>query len=466
MSDRARSRLLSSEIGMVERVAPHLDVPVLTGIALPLLDQYGRRGGYARAKSALARVGASECARQHWSELADSERALVALAHGIAREPKLLLVDDLAATLGIGEYADIAELLGALTAEREIAVLICTGDSGPRPNSDRVASLGAGELLTSAAAHRRCRADGQTSSTFRASVGVRLHSATLMLELRDLVKHYHMGDAGPVRAVDGVSLSIAAGELVALYGPSGSGKTTLLMLIAALIEPDSGTVLVDGRDLSALTDAERSHYRLCELGFVDQTSDLLPGGNVVQNAAMKLWMLEHTRDAEHRIEPLLIRLGLGDRLSHRADQLSMGERQRVMIARALSTEPQARARRRADGQPRHPPRTRSPGAARGGLPRAAARPYCSSPTTHRPPHSPIVSTRCETGASSSTSPTTSSRPPGRLRPPPSDAAVEHRPPVCGAAESAGRARPGAVRGARDRRRGGAAVRVADREHEP
>ncbi len=160
-----------------------------------------------------------------------------------------------------------------------------------------------------------------------------------MLELRNLVKHYQVGDAEPVRAVDGVSLSIAAGELVALYGPSGSGKTTLLMLIAALIEPDGGTVLVAGRDLSGLTDSERSHYRLRELGFVDQTSDLLPGGNVVQNAAMKLWLFEHTRDAEHRIEPLLVRLGLGDRLAHRADQLSMGERQRVMIARALSTEP-------------------------------------------------------------------------------------------------------------------------------
>jgi putative ABC transport system ATP-binding protein len=111
------------------------------------------------------------------------------------------------------------------------------------------------------------------------------------------------------------------------------------MLIAALLEPDRGAVLVDGRDLARLSDAERSHYRLRELGFVDQTSDLLPGGNVVQNAAMKLWLLEHTRDAERRIEPLLVRLGLGDRLTHRADQLSMGERQRVMIARALSTGP-------------------------------------------------------------------------------------------------------------------------------
>jgi putative ABC transport system ATP-binding protein len=160
-----------------------------------------------------------------------------------------------------------------------------------------------------------------------------------MLELRDLVKHYHVGDAEPVRAVDGVSLSIADGELVALYGPSGSGKTTLLLIIAALLAPDSGEVIVDGADVCALGDAESSRYRLCDLGFVDQASDLLPGGNVVQNAAMKLWLLEGARAAERRIEPLLARLGLGERLAHRADQLSMGERQRVMIARALSTDP-------------------------------------------------------------------------------------------------------------------------------
>jgi putative ABC transport system ATP-binding protein len=160
-----------------------------------------------------------------------------------------------------------------------------------------------------------------------------------MLELQHLVKHYTVGDAEPVRAVDGLSLSIASGELVALYGPSGSGKTTLLTLISALTRPDSGAVIVDGQDISALSDAEQSRYRLRDLGFVDQTFDLLPGGNVVQNAAMKLWLLEHARNAELRIQPLLLRLGLGERLNHRTDQLSMGERQRVMIARALSTEP-------------------------------------------------------------------------------------------------------------------------------
>ena len=142
-----------------------------------------------------------------------------------------------------------------------------------------------------------------------------------------------------MRAVDGVSLRIAAGELVALYGPSGSGKTTLLMLIAALLRPDSGAVIVDGREISALSDDDRARYRLRELGYVDQAFDLLPGGTVVQNAAMKLWLTEGARRAERTVEPLLVRLGLGERLRHRPDELSMGERQRVMIARALSTEP-------------------------------------------------------------------------------------------------------------------------------
>jgi putative ABC transport system ATP-binding protein len=160
-----------------------------------------------------------------------------------------------------------------------------------------------------------------------------------MLEVHDLVKHYYVGDGEPVCAVDGLSLSIAAGELVALYGPSGSGKTTLLTLIAALVRQDAGSVTVDGQDLASLSDAEQSRYRLRDLGFVDQTLDLLPGGTVIQNAAIKLWMLENTRKAERRVQPLLERLGLGERLGHRADQLSMGERQRVMIARALSTEP-------------------------------------------------------------------------------------------------------------------------------
>jgi putative ABC transport system ATP-binding protein len=160
-----------------------------------------------------------------------------------------------------------------------------------------------------------------------------------MLELRDLVKHYPAVGEDPVCAVDGVSLSVAPGEMVALYGPSGSGKTTLLLMVAALLEPTSGSVFVNGRDISSLSEREASNFRLSEMGFVRQNFDLLPGVTAIDNAVLKL--LKHTRwrEAHSAVQPLLERLGLGERLNHRAETLSMGERQRVMIARALSSEP-------------------------------------------------------------------------------------------------------------------------------
>ncbi len=161
-----------------------------------------------------------------------------------------------------------------------------------------------------------------------------------MLELRDLVKHYRLGEDEPVRAVDGVAMSVAAGELVALYGPSGSGKTTLLMLIAALLRPDSGKVFVGEREISALSERDAARYRLRELGFVRQTVNLIPGVSALDNAALKLLGTDLSpREAHRRVSPLLEQLGLAERLRHRPEQLSMGERQRVMIARALSTEP-------------------------------------------------------------------------------------------------------------------------------
>ncbi|HTA12208.1 MAG TPA: ABC transporter ATP-binding protein [Solirubrobacteraceae bacterium] len=161
-----------------------------------------------------------------------------------------------------------------------------------------------------------------------------------MLELRELVKHYPLGGGDVVRAVDGVSLSVAPGEMLALYGPSGSGKTTLLLMVAALLAPTAGSVYVNGRDVSSLSEREASHYRLAEMGFIRQNFDLLPGVSTIDNAVLKLLKNTRWRDAHARVKPLLERLGLGERLDHRSETLSMGERQRVMIARALSTEPQ------------------------------------------------------------------------------------------------------------------------------
>jgi putative ABC transport system ATP-binding protein len=160
-----------------------------------------------------------------------------------------------------------------------------------------------------------------------------------MLELHELVKHYTVGDGEIVHAVDGVSLTVGPGEMVALYGPSGSGKTTLLMLIAGLLAPDSGTVTVAGREISALSERERARFRRSGLGFIRQSLDLIPGVRADDNAALKLLATSGRRDAQRTVGPLLERLGVGSRALQRAEQLSMGERQRVMIARALSTQP-------------------------------------------------------------------------------------------------------------------------------
>jgi len=161
-----------------------------------------------------------------------------------------------------------------------------------------------------------------------------------VLKLRDLVKHYHVGGGEPIRAVDGISMDVAAGEFVVVHGPSGSGKTTLLELIAGLQLPDRGSVSVEGREIFAFSRQESDRYRLRDVGIVGQPQNLIPGARAIENASLKLWLsARRSTEVRARIEPLLDQLGLAERMLHRTEQLSMGERQRVLIAQALSTEP-------------------------------------------------------------------------------------------------------------------------------
>jgi putative ABC transport system ATP-binding protein len=161
-----------------------------------------------------------------------------------------------------------------------------------------------------------------------------------VLELEQVSKQYPAPDGGAIRAVDGVSLTLAAGELIALYGPSGSGKSTFLLLAGGVTAPDAGSVRFDDRDLATLSRRELTRHRRTELGFVFQLPRLVPGMTAIDNAALKL-MVDGMRrnEARRRVMPLLERLGLGTRAEHPAAQLSYGERQRVGIARALSNGP-------------------------------------------------------------------------------------------------------------------------------
>jgi putative ABC transport system ATP-binding protein len=157
------------------------------------------------------------------------------------------------------------------------------------------------------------------------------------LELCELVKHYRGHDL--VRAVDGVSLTVAPGEFVAVSGPSGSGKTTLLELIATLLEPDAGSIRFNGTEITRLSRKQKALYLRREVGLISQSVHLMPT-SALNNATSKLladrWSL---REARRQARPWLERVGLAARMSHRPDELSMGERQRVAIARALACTP-------------------------------------------------------------------------------------------------------------------------------
>ncbi len=154
-----------------------------------------------------------------------------------------------------------------------------------------------------------------------------------------LVKDFRQGPA-TVRVLRGVSAVIRQGERVAVVGASGSGKTTLLQLLGGLDLPTAGRVLIDGREMSSLPDAERGRLRNVAMGFVYQFHHLLPEFSALENVAMPLLIRRMARaEASASARELLARVGLAARLTHRPAELSGGERQRAAVARALVTRP-------------------------------------------------------------------------------------------------------------------------------
>jgi putative ABC transport system ATP-binding protein len=159
------------------------------------------------------------------------------------------------------------------------------------------------------------------------------------IELIELTKHYRQG-RNIVRALDGVTMHIDAGEFVSIVGRSGSGKTTMLDLIGLLLRPTSGRILIDGVDTSALKDGQRADVRGQRIGFIFQEFNLLPTLNVLENVMLPLrYTKGRGREGRARALELLDAVGLEDRVTHRPDELSGGQQQRVAIARALINRP-------------------------------------------------------------------------------------------------------------------------------
>lgn len=160
-----------------------------------------------------------------------------------------------------------------------------------------------------------------------------------MLQVTDLRKHYSTA-RGPLRVLDGVSLTLAPGDAIAVTGPSGSGKSSLLYILGALEAPTSGSVALDGRNPFELAPKALAAFRNEQIGFVFQDHCLLPQCTVLENVLVPTLVAPTaTADVTSRARRLIERVGLADRIDHRPGELSGGERQRVAIARALIRGP-------------------------------------------------------------------------------------------------------------------------------
>lgn len=160
-----------------------------------------------------------------------------------------------------------------------------------------------------------------------------------VLEAVSVTKTYEL-DNNIVKAVDDVSLEVCPGEFVALVGPSGSGKTTMLAMLAGLLAPTQGSIVIGGRELDRMNDAQRTKFRREKVGFTFQSNNLVPYLTVQENVELML-RLNHQFDTSGKkhAQDVLLRLGLGDRLKNLPSQLSGGQQQRVAIARALVHKP-------------------------------------------------------------------------------------------------------------------------------
>ncbi len=165
-----------------------------------------------------------------------------------------------------------------------------------------------------------------------------LAERAVVMDVRNITKSLPLGHER-IEILKGISLQIASGEFVSIVGPSGSGKSTLLGIIAGLDNPTTGQVLIDGVDITRMTEGKLAAVRNQKIGMVFQAFNLIPTLTAQENVEVPLYVGKHKGSPSARAQELLTLVGLGHRLHHRPNQLSGGEQQRVAIARALATDP-------------------------------------------------------------------------------------------------------------------------------
>ncbi|MCL6219189.1 ABC transporter ATP-binding protein [Zunongwangia pacifica] len=160
-----------------------------------------------------------------------------------------------------------------------------------------------------------------------------------VIEIRNIIRNFPLGQE-IVKVLKGIDLDINRGEYVAFMGPSGSGKSTLMNLLGCLDTPTGGSYILNGKDVSKMTDSELAEVRNKEIGFVFQTFNLLPRTTALDNVALPMIYAGASKaDRKKRAEEVLRNVGLGDRMDHKPNQLSGGQRQRVAVGRALVNKP-------------------------------------------------------------------------------------------------------------------------------
>ena len=377
LSQGAIARFRAQNLGLLDQhyaraLSPDLTCVHTVGLGLELLGT-SKREARATAAALLERVGLGDRLDARPGSLSGGEQQRVALCAALAHRPRLLLADEPAGELDAENAKMVYELIAELAREQGTTALVVSHDEAAASIADRLVYVRDGRvveegrpgrrtslvvtepgwvrlpdpLLEALGSPTRLHAEGRGEGLVLsnddldrdldtpAAAMFHEHAARpgeVVAELRAVVKRFP-GAAKPV--LPGVSASFAGGTLTAVIGRSGSGKTTLLHLLAGLDRPTEGRVLVQGREIEAMSRADSAAVRRAHVALITQEPGLVPHLSARENVELGLLV----RGLEGDPAAALTEVGLGARLDHRADRLSAGERQRVAIARALAAQP-------------------------------------------------------------------------------------------------------------------------------